>query len=295
MAVWRLLERIRQRLLQSQAWLEQQIDGWGSENTFSASASPEYEDAIQTPLPEHWAELVRRQAPWLLDSTSKSRGNTQHAAPLSAAHSTIAQSHKPAMDDLRYADDGGAVHGSVVADTASVAPTDITSQNTQSKQTPHRSTAPVFHQADGEESRNTHSGFGEELTEKWDLNIVPPVDELNGAEYAVDRPLFPAEGEAGSVKAEVSRYSLYDEGEPETTERTMYRTQHHSESDAGRRTRMPTVKGSEKEALTVTLLWPPLPDEKEEAVSGNDPWPALDLESDKESEHGEEWGRQWSV
>lgn len=62
---WRLLECWRVRLVRCQEWLEQRFGGWGEEIGF-ASDSGRWDEDHTGAVPAHWAEVVRRGAPWLL-------------------------------------------------------------------------------------------------------------------------------------------------------------------------------------------------------------------------------------
>ena len=62
---WNVLAFCLRWLRRMQAWLERHIVGWGEENRFAFNDDgmmPEERAAV----PAHWAELVRRSAPWLL-------------------------------------------------------------------------------------------------------------------------------------------------------------------------------------------------------------------------------------
>lgn len=87
MMAWRMVERLQRRLAKIQARLEQLIDGWGKEDAFNAPAFSS--GSVDARVPEHWAELVRNRAPWLLraprDQVAGSESVTPHG---NAAHGT---------------------------------------------------------------------------------------------------------------------------------------------------------------------------------------------------------------
>ncbi len=304
MMAWRIVDRLRRRLAQSQYWLEQHIDGWGDETAFNATASSTA--SVDAHAPEHWLELVRNGAPWLLRSGHDNDADARQVTSVTAVPSEAVQSLTNDTESRQRSEDtavwvrsdvsGFDVIGPAEQDMAPGALSDKAVRHYRIEQRSLGVTRPSYQQNAELESLKGRRSSAAEPAVVGTAEL--PAEEEVGPESAASWNMPDVEDESVDGQVSANRYLRHAEEESVgaiVAERRHFR---HAESPPEVLRHSLAMGASVSGALTRRPSWPPLPDESGQPDVIDDPWPALAFEISSEGDEPlaqNEEGRQWSV